>query len=101
MHASASFLKKRSKKLSSIAAGTEFERRIQCHPKRIKVFWFFFAKKNALLCFVSNGLIYLGRNKFIAVETRISSSAHIIYCDAMVVKKDGVGVRATTTIARG
>src|SRR5271167_425901 len=64
MHASASFLKKRSKKLSSIVAGTEFERRIQCHPKRIRVFWFFFAKKNALLCFVSNGLIYLGRNFF-------------------------------------
>src|SRR5271163_4824302 len=68
MHASASFLKKRSKKLSSIAAGTEFERRIQCHPKRIRVFWFFFAKKNTLRCFVSNGLIYLGSYLFFKKE---------------------------------
>src|SRR5271170_7125484 len=63
MQAKRFFFEKRNKKLSSIAAGTEFERRIQCHPKRIRVFWFFFAKKNAVLCFVSNGLIYLGRNQ--------------------------------------
>src|SRR5271154_1847340 len=46
-------VKKRSKKLSSIAAGTEFKRRLQCHPKRIRVFWFFFCKKErvALLRF--------------------------------------------------
>jgi hypothetical protein len=48
--ASASFLKKRSKKLSSIwftAART-------LGAKWAKVFWFFFSKKNALLFFPAN-----------------------------------------------
>jgi hypothetical protein len=47
--ASASFLKKRSKKLLSIwfsSAGNLTHTRA---PKGIKVFWFFFSKKNRLL----------------------------------------------------
>jgi len=39
-----SFLKKRSKKLLFLRIGHD-----RCHTEDIKVFWFFFSKKNFLL----------------------------------------------------
>jgi hypothetical protein len=46
-----SFLKKRSKKLLQMAPDRNSG--IRCWPKQIKVFWFFFAKKNNLPYFAA------------------------------------------------
>jgi hypothetical protein len=42
-------LKKRSEKLLSVVASDEFKRVASLVPKWIKVFWFFFSKKNDFL----------------------------------------------------
>jgi hypothetical protein len=51
-----SFLKKRSKKLLFLRLPRDHDTPATVLPEQIKVFWFFFSKKNMLSSCVSHGL---------------------------------------------